>query len=338
MNNVIHVALAFCDANGTYARHAAVTIASILANTANKVCIDLIHDTTLTDINQSNLRRLVLSFNQEINFIDVSDRMDVFDVEELAKYTNGPERGMLFRLFIPELISSSKVIYMDCDVIVDMDISELWKIDLREKSMAVVLDVWTLNYIEKNEQLSKRMSMLWDSLHVPYDSYFNSGVLLLNTDKLKKNYDLCSSAIDFFKKYNRVVLLPDQDYLNYLFVEDRIVIEEKFNSIRTENITKENYKNKIWHLAGGAKPYRVYSRPYVDELYWKYFAMTPYCPDNDTLIHTMMTDLSSKKYTHLHSSDCLRRIKQQLFENIFHGHVWLILYMWFEKVRISIRR
>ncbi|MEG1641542.1 MAG: glycosyltransferase family 8 protein [Synergistaceae bacterium] len=335
--DTIHIALAFCDQSGTYARHAAVTVASIFDNTKSKVCVHILHDETLTENNREQLSRLASSFNQEINFIDISSEMKVFMVKELEKFTNGPERGMLFRLLMPKLISEPKAIYMDCDVIVDMDIRELWEIDLQTKSLAVVLDVWTLDYIEKGTKLSKRLAMLWDSMNIPHNSYFNSGVLLMNLDKLRQDYDLCSSVITFFREFNKIVLLPDQDYLNYLFVEDRVVIDERFNSIRTNNITKDNYKNKIWHLAGGAKSYRVYSRPYVDELYWKYFALTPYCPDRETLIHTIMTDLSSKKYTHLHSSDCVKRIKEQIYENVFKGHIWLVIPMFFENITRKLR-
>lgn len=337
--DTIHIALAFCDKSGSYTRHAAVTIASVLKNTKSKVCVHILHDETLTDRNRKMLNQMAESFSQEFDFINVTEAMSIFLAEkDLDKYTSGPERGMFFRLLMPRLIKADKAVYLDCDVIVDMDIRELWEINLDNKSLAAVKDVWSLDYIENGKKLSKRLEMLWDSLNIPYTSYFNSGVLLMNLKKIKSDYNICDSVIDFFREFNKAVLLPDQDFLNYVFRDDCVYIDERFNSIRTGAITKDNYRNKIWHLAGGAKPYRVYSRPYVDELYWRYFMLTPYCPDTDTLIHTIMTDLSSPKYMHLHSSDCVKRLRRQIYENIFEGHIWYIFPMFIDKVKKTFKR
>ena len=51
-DDMIHIALAFCDPKGTYARHAAVTMASIFANTKRNVCVYIIHDDTLSKENR----------------------------------------------------------------------------------------------------------------------------------------------------------------------------------------------------------------------------------------------------------------------------------------------
>ena len=70
-NDKIHVALAFCDPKGTYCRHAAVTAASIFANTSRRVCVHIVHDDTLTSDNRSKLLQLADGYGQEINFINI---------------------------------------------------------------------------------------------------------------------------------------------------------------------------------------------------------------------------------------------------------------------------
>lgn len=52
---MIHVAFCVNDANGSYVRHTAATIASIFENTKDKVTVHLIHDETLTDENKDRL-------------------------------------------------------------------------------------------------------------------------------------------------------------------------------------------------------------------------------------------------------------------------------------------
>ena len=48
--------------------------------------------------------------------------------------------GCLFRLLIPDLLECPKVIYFDCDVLVNLDIRELWDIDLEGNCIGGVRD------------------------------------------------------------------------------------------------------------------------------------------------------------------------------------------------------
>ncbi|MBQ8692167.1 MAG: hypothetical protein IJ520_03390, partial [Synergistaceae bacterium] len=66
--------------------------------------------------------------------------MDLINVEEYKNKIVGDVKaraeqkltaGALYRLFMPEVLSGlDKVIYLDCDIVVNMDIAELWDIDL----------------------------------------------------------------------------------------------------------------------------------------------------------------------------------------------------------------
>lgn len=329
-NNKIHIALAFCDPKGTYCRHAAVTMASIFANTESRVCVHIVHDDTLTDDNRGKLELLASSFGQELDFINVESYLTSgrFD---LGRLTLDGMRGMLFRLLLPYVCGEDKMIYLDCDIVVTMDISELWNVPLGERAAAAVRDVWSLNYL-KGKPLPWRLDTVECLFGVKRGEYFNSGVLLLNLKKLREQYDFLNDVCDFFAKYKKCITFADQDCLNHIFAGDILLIDEKFNHIRTEEATEENLKGSIWHMAGEAKPWTLYTRPYVDDLYWRYLRMTPYCRDEKELIRTMLHDLSASPYVHLHSSGCVKRLKKQLADNIFRGHIWTLPHIFIRKL------
>ena len=133
----IHVALAFCDPKGTYCRHAAVTIVSIFANTRRSLCVHIVHDDTLTPDNREKLTRLSDEYGQEINVINIEK---VFDEDriDVSRLTIDGARGTLFRLLLPDVTDVDKIIYLDCDIVVNMDIAELWEVPLNGRAVAIL--------------------------------------------------------------------------------------------------------------------------------------------------------------------------------------------------------
>lgn len=318
----IHVALAFCDPRGGYARRAAVVMASIFANTESHVCVHIIHDDTLTAENTAKLRDTAGAFGQEVRFINVSSMLDE-NVVDVSKLTIDGARGTLFRLLIPQLLDIPKIIYLDCDVVVNMDLRELWTADIGGSALGAVRDVWSIGYMD-GEKIPWRLSLAWNALGIASDGYFNAGVLIMDLNKIRAGYDFLGEVGEFYRKYKKMITLADQDCLNYIFGGDVAFLDEKFNRI---NIPKEDGNEalvSIWHMAGGAKPWAFYTRPGIDELYWRYLARTPYAAGEDELICTMLKDLSSSPYAHHHSSDCIKRLKKQLYDNIFAAHIWTV--------------
>ena len=106
-NDKIHAALAFCDPRGTYCRHAAVTMASIFANTESRVCVHIVHDDTLTHENRVKLELLASSYEQELNFINVENLLDTERID-VSRLTVDGMRGTLFRLLLPDVSSEDK--------------------------------------------------------------------------------------------------------------------------------------------------------------------------------------------------------------------------------------
>ena len=53
--------------------------------------------------------------------------------------------GALYRLFVPQVLPNTvnKIIYLDSDLIVNLDIKELWQIELDDKILAAVPEILT---------------------------------------------------------------------------------------------------------------------------------------------------------------------------------------------------
>jgi len=316
-NEKIKVALAICDSNGAYARHVSVVMASIFANTRSKVCVYLLHDDTLTDSNKIKLLKTAECFEQSVELINVQDRIGDC-VPEDKRMSAG--RATYFRLLIPSLFPFDKIIYLDCDVIVNMDIAELWHISIDDYALAAVLDSFAFADLKGSKDFL-RLNVVYKLIGIQKNCYFNAGVLLLNLRKINRDYCFLSAVKDFFERYGKIIPFADQDFLNYVFYNDCLFIDDKFCRMDFSGIEADDVYGYILHLICDDKPWSSYTRPYVDNLYWEYLAKTPFCENNKTLIRTLLDDICRDEFYHLHSSDCKTQYKKKIWTNLKNAHL-----------------
>ena len=85
----------------------------------------------------------------------------------LVKLNNGYTPYSLLRLFVGEIDKlPSKILYFDCDIMVNGSLDEIFSLDMGDKFIGVVLDVMGRFFIRRD--------------------YFNSGVLFIDLEKAKK--------------------------------------------------------------------------------------------------------------------------------------------------------
>ena len=159
------------------------------------------------------VRKLDL-FNSEyssIEFVNVEERLNAIADKLYCRdyYTN----ATYYRFFIPALFPEyDKVFYLDSDIIVLGDISELYEVDLCDNLIgAVQEEVMSIvqvfgNYVEKG-------------LGIEVNKYFNAGVMLMNLKELRK-IRIEEKFIDLLGKF-KFEVTQDQDYLNVL-CENRV--------------------------------------------------------------------------------------------------------------------
>lgn len=124
------------------------------------------------------------------------------------------------RMYLPELldVSIKKVIYMDCDTIVDGSLREMWDTELAPDSpFGAVVDVHANSAIRHYPL----------NLDIKY-TYINSGVLLFNLDCWRRK-NLLIQVRQCALEHSDSFSMLDQDVLNYLFHDTLTLLSVKFN-------------------------------------------------------------------------------------------------------------
>lgn len=261
LKDEIQICMAIHDPKGTYCKYAGVAILSIVENTSNPVRFHLLHDGTISEQNKMRLQSLTEGHAATIDFHEV-------DMSQLAAGEETYHRitiGTMFRLRIFDVLPKSvrRVIQMDVDLMVHLDIAALWNLDLQGKLLAACKDTGPARKVICEKGL------------LPYEEYVNVGVVLWDVEAIRKK------QIDFYKESNaffrRVpdVRLPDEEAVNVIFRGKILPMDLKYNYMAVWTRTRhERLGEKIYHY-GGDVP-RANGHFMVDRLFASYLRKTPW--------------------------------------------------------------
>ena len=203
------------------------------------------------------------------------------------------------RFFIADLLPDvDKVIYLDIDLLIKSDISELYEINIENHMIAAAVDACYARqlYFNKHSEVAYSENILGLPKGI---SEFNAGVLLINLKKWRDD-NLTSKCLDKLAEIGTPRVL-DQCILNAVIKQDDIYkLPVEWNYVwhaeleNLEPITKSNTFNeiidnynkkinqiKIIHYTSGVKPWNIYdSYPnktvigYLAEEWWSTAAKT----------------------------------------------------------------
>ena len=267
---MIHICFGLHDGDGKYSKFIGTSMASIFETTNLAVTIHILHDATLTDDNRENFSELAEKYNQSVEFYDVEKLCPdeiAFLREKLADKINTRfSIGAFYRLLIKKILKTGKIIYLDADIIVNLDISELWQQDLTNFPVAAVPE------IDATQKFIITDKFLLNKGIVEVKDYFCSGVIMFNLDKLddKFFYDGAQFLAD-----NPACESPDQDILNAFFSKNYLKLAQKFDSfVIIDRRLNLPVTEKIYHYAGQTFGLDR-DNPY-DKLFLENFARTPW--------------------------------------------------------------
>ena len=257
-----------CDNN--YIKYASVTIASILSNSLET---DYYKFYIISDAISNDSRDKILQLreikNFEIEFIH--SEKNLFREYTNTRTTDYLTLASFYRLKLATLIpNEDKIIYLDCDTIVNTSLSSLFNINIDNYFCAGVKDV---GY----KRLGKRLGLTQEQ------TYINSGVLLINLKKWREdNAELKLS--DFAKEHPDKLVLGDQDLINICFANKILLLDGKWNVQVVNFCSRSDYSNKfnILHYMGGSKPWKMGSYIPLKKYYFKYLKMTQWESPNIT--------------------------------------------------------
>ena len=240
---MIHVCFGLHDADGLYSKFTGTTITSIFANTDSQVTAHILHDATLTDDNRERFLRLARHYNQRVEFYNV-DEFCPNEIRLLREVL--AERiktrfsiGTFYRLLAKKILPVDRIIYLDSDIVVKMDINELWRVDLKNFPLAAVPEIAaTQGHMLKNKFLLKTGL-------VDLENYFNAGVIVFDLSKF--DADFFVRGLEWFAKHPQTECF-DQDILNAFLADNYLKLDGRFDSfVSTEG---EAFAEKIYHYAG----------------------------------------------------------------------------------------
>ncbi|MDR0338924.1 MAG: hypothetical protein LBH65_01450 [Desulfovibrio sp.] len=297
---MLHVCLCFADFSGDYYKRALVTAASVFANTASPVCLHVVHDDTLDPEAARRFNALADGRGKQVQLHNAQKVPE--DIErQMPRAIN---RGSLYRLMLPEILPCERVLYLDCDIVCECDVFEVLSQDIGDCFMgATRFGKERVPYFVKRQGLDA-------------SRYINSGVLLLNLDKLRRDMpNFIATLFNAIKEYDGKV--TDQEALNIVFnkrPDAFFFMPEAYNFRIWQKdhaaLPLSDYAGKILHFSG-RKPWEQFSHASIH--YWKYHSAL--FPD-DKVFERIIT-LPSYEYAHLCAFMLRARFARRLVRRLY---------------------
>ena len=269
----INICYAIYDKSGNFSKIAGTAIVSVFENTTSHISLHLLHDNTLTEENRTKFIKLTRSYGQEISFYNIEKMLpDIFDA---IPGDNRFSKAAMYRMLIGNILPHDikRVIYLDIDTIVTLDIKELWCENIGENGLAAISE----KELTHDHMIEKHICQ---SGFVSKDRYFNSGVLLIDMEKFRLRPNLLLEGLELLKA-NPNWNCYDQDILNYFFADSYRQLPIYYDIFVEAERVVGNYslEQGIYHYAGMAV--NVFQGHDVfDSLYLHYFIKTPWFDEN----------------------------------------------------------
>ena len=254
----------FFSTDDNYIPFLDVAIRSLIANASKDYDyrIMILHTGLQADGVQKVMQNQVAGFR--IDFIDISEQVE--SIKSRFKNVYHFSVVTYYRLFIASLFPQyDKVIYLDCDLVVLGDVSELYNTDLGDNILGAAPEQFVQNTKEFREYAAT-------ALGVDPDGYVNAGVLVMNLAAFRA-CGIEDKFVRLITEYDFDLLDPDQAYLNYLCLGKIHVLPNGWNK-EPMPLPCEGKKN-IVHYALYKKPWQ-YDDVMDGAYFWAYAKQSPF--------------------------------------------------------------
>lgn len=261
--NIVPVVFA---TNEKYAPYLSVAIESLKSHINKDKFYDIyIFNTSLTDLTKQKLMTQSID-NVHIRIVDMNSLVNGLPLYAKSHFSV----EMYYRILIPEVLwHYKKVLYLDCDICLLRDANDLYETNVEDYILSAI-------HNRLNEDMYK---FVVNGLKIKPEEYFNSGILVMNTDNFKLN-NIKSQCFDILAQYKKLPC-PDQDILN-LSCNGKVLYLDEFWNFQCQNsqyTTEYKYQNlkhiNIIHYTTGNKPWNTKNLP-LGEFFWKYAKETPF--------------------------------------------------------------
>jgi lipopolysaccharide biosynthesis glycosyltransferase len=276
-----------------YAPYMATAMQSAMENAnAEFEYVFIILHKSLTEEILEKLKKQVAAYSCfSIKFINIYKEFEKFSLNmgKAGEWTI----ETYFRLIAPWLLSEfDKIIYMDCDVVCNSDISHVYNIDIGDNLIAGAPDVPQISIFNNRNYKGDFKSSIIGELDNP-ENYVNAGFIVMNLKEFRNRFTL-----DYLLNLaqNAKYKFHDQDLLNFVAKNSIFILSQEFNFLNTdwdishapkiliEEYCKAKENPKIIHYTT-SKPWKQELNPLHFHIFWKYSTRTPFI---DLIIKNMM--------------------------------------------------
>ena len=176
------------------------------------------------------------------------------DGSHISQYKTNIHYSVFLRYFTATFVEEDQALYLDCDIVVTRDLSDIFAVDLGSYPLGAVRDLGGEVYF--GEQI------------------FNSGVLLINVNYWREN-DIAGQLIEMTDNLHDKVTQDDQSILNMLFENRWMELPFAYNCITLHTIFSDYEPEKglyppVIHYLTERKPWKEYTQSIYREVWWFY--------------------------------------------------------------------
>ena len=318
-----------CSTDDNYLQHCVAMLCSLFENNReHRMVVHLLVD-SLSKESRDIIRSLSERYGNEAVFYDMRPEM-LENIQLNDMQLNGKKMYSIatyYRMFLPSLLPKEidRILYLDCDIIVLKDVSELFGLNLDGYGVAAVKDC------------------------SPYDSYhrfkmgqglqhtaFCAGMMMVNLDYWRKNNSQ-SKLLEYATREWKEVYMQDQDALNYVFRDAWLHLPYKWgktplciapidNSQKWFDIKEFVYEPCIYHYSAHLKPWLDVWYP-DRKYYWKYLALSGYPNPKNTHANRQLRVTIWKAVLRYHINRFIRPFVPNVVELLLRDMLYFIMFV-----------
>lgn len=256
MNHVAHTynsqpVIIACAGDDKFSLPMAVMLYSVMVNSRGSNVKVYILNAGISAKNQNKISEIISPLGGKLHWIE-PNHQKLLDLP----VTYALPLATWYRLLIPEVIPPeiSKVIYLDCDLLVETDITRILNFNFK--------DYYLLAATDRKIKISKSALAKSENFKDIGDQpYFNAGFMVMNLDIIRQE-KVMDNAISFARENPDLISTADQDALNAVSIGKWCNLDPCYNLFvkNAKDGSPFIYKPKcILHFIGNGKPW-MYDR------------------------------------------------------------------------------
>lgn len=248
-----------CATDRNYAQHLGIMIYSLMSNTPSPELFDVyVVDGGILPGDIKRFQKIEAKFGCNIKFLKPDrsyfEKLKVYEIYSEATY---------YRYFLLDTLPIDKMLYLDCDMVVEGDVTELYNTDQKGNVVSAVVEVLCpIPFL-------KRLKI---------DKMFNAGMLLVDCKKWQE-YKISQKAFQFQLDFEDTIEYPDQESLNVVLKDSWQIASGKWNVIARLGLAKIGIGRPDYRYYPKSEVLKDYENPkiihYANRLFKPWFWLDP---------------------------------------------------------------